>query len=59
MKILVASLFALSLLGATAASADGIGAGVHIGPVGVGVHAGARHRHCGGWDHHHRCRHWL
>jgi hypothetical protein len=41
MKILVASLFALSLLGATAAQADDlVGVGVHVGPVGVGAGVG-------------------
>jgi len=41
MKILVASLFALSLLGATAAQADDlVGLGVHVGPVGVGANVG-------------------
>ncbi len=73
MKILTASLMALSLMGATAANAD-IGAGVHVGGahvgahVGVGVHDHDRYdrRHaprCDSWgwrNHHHQryCRHW-
>jgi len=50
MKLLIASIFALSLMGATAASADVIG--VHVGPahVGIGVH---HHHHCW-YRHHHR-----
>jgi hypothetical protein len=62
MKALIASLFALTLLGAAAASAQGIGAGVHVGDVGVGVHVGGGHRHCVSWGrnrHHDRyCRRW-
>jgi hypothetical protein len=60
MKMLTASIFALSLLTATAASAD-VGLGVHVGPIGVGGHIGG-HRHCHGWGyhHHHRyCRGWY
>src|ERR1700733_13508459 len=40
MKSIVASIFAVSLLAAPAAMADGIGAGVHVGPIGVGAHIG-------------------
>jgi len=67
MKILIASVFALTLVGAVAADAEGVGAGVHIGNVGVGVHAGShsrhhqRHRRCVSWRyrHHERsCRRW-
>jgi len=58
MKTLIASLFALSLLGSVApASAAGIG--VHVG--GIGVHVGGGHRHCNSWGHRHHnryCRHW-
>ena len=66
MKMLVASIFALTLLGTTAASADLIGVGVHVGGVGVGAHLGGdgyhHHRHCHGWGyrHHQRyCRGWY
>jgi len=69
MKTLLASIFALSMLGATAASAD-VGVGVHVG--GVGVHAAiggddhhdrGHYRHCStwGWHNHHHgryCRRW-
>lgn len=64
MKTVIASIFALTLLGATAATAEGVGAGIHIGGVGVGVHVGGHpHRRCGawGWRHHHSerfCRSW-
>ena len=63
MKNFIASIFALTLLGATAANAEGIGAGVHIGNVGVGVHVGDHHhRHCVSWghsrDHGRYCRRW-
>jgi hypothetical protein len=67
MKSLAASVFALVLLGTTAATAE-VGAGVHIGNVGVGAHIGIadghhRHHHCGSWgwrNHHHDrfCRRW-
>ena len=69
MKKLIASIFALALLGATAASAeDGIGAGVHVGPVGLhaGIGSDSRdynrdrgyghdrgYRHCSSWGWHH------
>jgi len=64
MKTLIASIFALTLLGTTAASADIIGVGVHVGGIGVGAHIGGyhHHRHCHGWGyhHHHRyCRGWY
>jgi hypothetical protein len=71
MKILVASLFALSLLGATAASADDlVGVGVHVGPVGVGANLGGDrdyhdryyhdgYRHSGYYGYHGRhCAAW-
>ncbi|MEJ0028781.1 MAG: hypothetical protein WDN01_22365 [Rhizomicrobium sp.] len=72
MKILIASIFALGLLGATAATpaTAAVGVGVHIGGVGAGVHLGIgdrnRHRyhsrrHCVSWGyrHHQRyCRRW-
>jgi len=59
MKTLVATLFALTLLGAPAASAAGIGLGVHVGGIGVGAHIGGHHhhyRHCHGWGYHHHHR---
>jgi hypothetical protein len=51
MKLLIASLFALTLAGA--ANADVLGA--HVGPlhVGLGVHHHHHHRHCA-WRHHRR-----
>jgi hypothetical protein len=62
MKKLIASIFALTLISATAANAEGVGAGVHIGNVGVGVHVGGHHRHCVSWghnrDHGRYCRRW-
>jgi hypothetical protein len=51
MKLLIASLFALTLLGGAAASADVVGA--HVGPVHLGLGVGHHHQHCG-WRHHHR-----
>lgn len=66
MKSLAASVFALVLLATTAASAE-VGAGVHVGNVGVGAHIAIgdhpHHRHCGSWgwrNHHHDrfCRRW-
>ena len=65
MKTLLASIFALTLLGTTGAYADLIGADVHIGGVGAGAHIGGdghHSRHCHGWGyrHHHRyCRGWY
>lgn len=65
MKILLASIFALTLLGSTAASADILGVDVHVGGIGAGAHIGGGHhhyRHCHGWGHrhHHRyCRSWY
>jgi hypothetical protein len=66
MKKLIASVFALSLLGATATTAEAqVGVGVHVGDVGVGAHIGVHHRHhvCGGgwgWRNHARyCRRWY
>ncbi len=46
MKLLFASIFTLTLLGTTAASADLLGVGVHIGGVGADAHIG------GGYHHH-------
>jgi len=46
MKTLIASIFALTLLGAGAANAAIIG--VHVGPIGVGI---------GGHGHYHHHRH--
>jgi len=52
MKKLIASVFALSLLGATAASADSVGVGLHVGNV--GIHVGSHHHwHHRYWHHHH------
>jgi hypothetical protein len=63
MKTLFASIVALTLLaGTTAASADLVGVGVHVGGIGVGAHIGGHHRGCRGWGyhHHHRyCRGWY
>ncbi|MEI9996629.1 MAG: hypothetical protein WDM91_18675 [Rhizomicrobium sp.] len=64
MKTLIATVFALTLLGAPAASAEGIGLGVHVGGIGVGAHVGGHgrnhHRHCRSWSHHrHYCRGWY
>jgi hypothetical protein len=57
MKTLIASIFALSLLGTTGASA--LGLGIHIGGIGIGAHIGGHHRHCTSWSYHrHYCRHW-
>ena len=58
MKTLFASVLALSLLGATAANADLIGAGVHVGPVGVGAHIGGDDGDHHYYRHHHGCRSW-
>jgi hypothetical protein len=50
MKLLIASLFAVALLGSASANADVIGA--HVGPVHLGIGVG-HHHHCH-WRHHHR-----
>jgi hypothetical protein len=55
MKLLVATIFAMSLLGAAAASADVLGA--HVGPVHLGLGVGHGHgRHCEWRGHHQRHR---
>jgi hypothetical protein len=54
MKLLIASLFALTLLGGAAANADVIGA--HVGPVHLGLGVGHHHQHCEWRGHHHRHR---
>jgi hypothetical protein len=41
MKALIASVFSLAMLGAGAAYADGVGAGVNVLGVGVGAHIGS------------------
>ena len=51
MKLLIASLFVLTMLGAASANADIIGA--HVGPVHVGLGVGHHYHHCA-WRHHHR-----
>ncbi len=63
MKTVIASIIALSVLGASAASADVVG--VRVGNHGVAVVDGHHHhmRHCSawGWHHHHHdryCRTW-
>jgi hypothetical protein len=67
-KIIVASALALGLMAASAPTTvaeAGVGVAVHVGPVGVGFHAGRHHRRhhvCGawGWRHHARyCRRWY
>jgi hypothetical protein len=67
MKTVIASIFAVALLGATAASAE-VGVGVHVGGVGAGVHVGvhdvhhARRCRTWGWRNHHRehyCVRWY
>lgn len=63
MKKLIVAIFAVALTGASAANAQGVGVGVHVGGVGVGVHVGDSHRHCVSWGHrrgsHERyCRRW-
>jgi hypothetical protein len=66
MKTLIASILALGLISATAANADVVGVGVHVGGVGVGAHVGGHswhHSHCNSWgwrNHHHDhyCRSW-
>jgi hypothetical protein len=69
MKALIASIFALTLLGATAANA-GIGAGARIVGASITISMGNGHhhyrhhyRHCTswGWSHRHHeryCRRW-
>jgi hypothetical protein len=52
MKLLIASLFAVAMLGAASADADIIGA--HVGPVHVGLGVGHGHYHHCHWHHHHR-----
>jgi len=54
MKILIASLFALSLMGATVANAEEDIAGVAGGAIGSHHHG---HRTCW-WHHHHRICGW-
>ncbi|HEX3808849.1 MAG TPA: hypothetical protein VH000_11130 [Rhizomicrobium sp.] len=61
MKTVIASVFALALVGATAASAQSVGAGVHVGGVGVGASVGSHtgvgahvgHLHAGAGVHIH------
>jgi hypothetical protein len=55
MKTLIASIFALALMGSGVANAAIIGA--HVGPLGVGIGVGHHHHvHCV-YHHHHRiCR---
>ena len=63
MKKMIALLFGLALIGASAANA-GIGIGAHVGSVGVHVGVGHHHRsapHCvaWGWRHHHQGRYCV
>jgi hypothetical protein len=51
MKTLIASIFALALMGSGVANAAIIGA--HVGPIGIGVGGHHHHQHCG-YRHHHR-----
>jgi hypothetical protein len=58
MKTVLATVLAIALMGASAASA----AGVRVGDVHIGV-GGHHHRHCSAWgwhNHHHDryCRTW-
>jgi hypothetical protein len=58
MKAIIASIFALGLLGASVSSADALT--IHIGP-GHGYYHGWHHHRCWGWGwHHHQrfCRGW-
>jgi hypothetical protein len=56
MKTVFASILALSMLAAPAYAA---GLGVHVGPIGVGMHVGGHHHHgCRSWGWHHHCRRW-
>ena len=60
MKTLVATIIAVTMLGAGAADAGGIGAAVHIGHLQIGgdMHGGGRHaRGAGGGGRHHHHRH--
>jgi hypothetical protein len=58
MKTLIASIFAVAMLGAGAANAGSV-IGAHIGPVGIGIGVHGHHRHCAQWGrHHHRCHRW-
>jgi hypothetical protein len=62
MKPIIASIFALALLGAATASAQDVGVGVHVGGAGVsvGVDFGdvAFAYEDGYWDSHHRWHKW-
>jgi hypothetical protein len=68
MKSLIVSIFALSLVAATAASAQvgvgvnvlGVGVGAHVGPngVGAGAHVGALGAGVGVHGHGRRCSSW-
>jgi len=51
MKTLIASVFALALLGASAGIANADVVGAHVGPVGVGIGIHGHHHH-----HHHHYR---
>jgi hypothetical protein len=56
MKAIIASVFALGLLGASVSSAEALT--IHIGP---GHYHGWHHHHCWGWGwhyHHRFCRGW-
>jgi hypothetical protein len=53
MKLLIIAAFAMSLFGATASTADVLGA--HVGPVHLGLGVG-HGRHCEWRGHHHRHR---
>jgi hypothetical protein len=59
MKTVLASVLAIALMGASAASA----AGIRVGDVHIGVGGHHHHRHCSAWgwhNHHHDrfCRTW-
>ena len=56
MKLIIAALFALALLGTSAANADVVGA--HVGPVHVGIGIHHHHHYCRAWGRHHRCHLW-
>ena len=56
MKLIIAALFALALLGTSAANADVVGA--HVGPVHVGIGIHHHHHYCRAWGRHHRCHRW-